>query len=237
MKMCCIYKQKKILKVDNLNFPLCHVISIFLCFGNWRKSEWISPFWTHSQYSCIDDSWTSIYVMHPMWNYLVEVRERVRVSHQMHINPPTGTILWSHEYIYEFSISPKTVLSHLARTKSHHIRCFHSERLELYPLRILWLWLQLIDRNSTLGVSVLRTECLHLLHTRWDWWQTSETNGNIDTVGRAIWSRSRQLQHTIHNDLSLQSVWRCKLSTLSYATHDVQCLLKLLCEYHHLWVS
>lgn len=142
-----------------------------------------------------------------------------------------------HMNIYEFFISPKTVLSHLARTKSHHIRRFHSERLELYPLRILWLWLQIIDRNSTLGVSILRTECLHLLHTRWDWWQTSETNGHIDTVGRAIWSRSRQLQHTIHNDLSLQSVWRCKFFTLSYATHDVQCLLKFLCEYHHFWVS
>lgn len=24
------------------------------------------------KYSCIDDSWTSIYVMHPLWNYLVE---------------------------------------------------------------------------------------------------------------------------------------------------------------------
>lgn len=119
----------------------------------------------------------------------------------------------------------------MACTKSHHIYCIHFEYLELCSYCILWLWFCTWYEYSTLGVSRVRIKCIHLLYTGWNWWKASKTYKNIITVRRIIWSWFGLLQHTLHYDLSIQSVWNCKFPNNSNANHDIQYLLKFLCKW------
>lgn len=189
--------------------------------------SFICLFRIHSQYNCIDNSWSSKYVMHPFWNWLVEVIKSNMKNYSNYFLIIVTCF---------FSTLPHTVLSHLARTESHYLHRIHTQRLELYSIRILWLWLQFSSVNTNLDVPHVGYQRFCLLHIGWNWWKTSKTNRHLNTAGRIVWSRSRQLQHTIHYDIYVQFVWRWQFSSLSNATHDIQYLLKLLCkyQYHHL---